>query len=68
MKCGRVLRILSENRERHPEVHWNKMKSIRNVVIHEHFRIDELVLWDTVTQDLPSLVPMVRKILEDDEI
>lgn len=51
-------------RERYPEVPWSEMQGIRNVVVHEYFRIDELILWDTVERDLPPLVPMLEDILE----
>ncbi len=57
-------RIPLEIRDRYPDVPWDSMQGIRNTVFHEYFRIDELVLWDTVKQDLPPLVPKLEEILE----
>ena len=37
---------------------------MRNVVIHQYSRVNVNVLWDTLTQDLPPLVPLLRDILE----
>lgn len=56
--------IPPEVRERWPEVPWPKMQAIRNVVMHEYFRVDVGILWQTIKQDLPPLVPLLRTILE----
>jgi uncharacterized protein with HEPN domain len=37
------------------------MQGIRNVVVHEYFRVDLEILWQTITQDLTSLVPALRE-------
>ena len=31
----------------HPGIPWDKMQVIRNVIVHEYFRIDEEILWKT---------------------
>ena len=49
---------------RYPDVPWAKMRGLRNVAIHEYFRIDVAILWETLTRDLPPLVPLLRDILE----
>jgi uncharacterized protein with HEPN domain len=33
-----------EVQERHQEVPWGKMHGIRNVLVHEYFRLDEEIL------------------------
>jgi uncharacterized protein with HEPN domain len=53
-------------RARWPEVPWEKMQAIRNVVVHEYFRVDVDILWHTITGDLPPLVPFLRSMLERD--
>ena len=52
-----------EVRERHPRLPWGKMQSIRNIVVHEYFRVDIGILWETVKHDLPPLVPLLREML-----
>lgn len=52
---------------RFPEVPWNEMRGIRNVLIHEYFGIDVEVLWETIKRDLPPLLPHLRRILEESE-
>ena len=50
---------------KHPEVPWYDMRGIRNFVIHEYFRADDSVIWDTVLVDLPPLRKLLDKILEE---
>jgi uncharacterized protein with HEPN domain len=59
-----VRHIPAEVRERHPELPWDKMQAMRNIVVHEYFRIDLNILWETVQRDLPPLVPRLREMLE----
>ncbi len=40
------------------------MQAMRNFVFHEYFRIDLDVLWQTVNQNLPPLVPLLRSMLD----
>jgi uncharacterized protein with HEPN domain len=40
------------------------MQAIRNVIVHEYFRLDVAILWQTITQNLPPLEPLLQGILE----
>lgn len=59
-------RIPDDVRARYPHVPWDKMQAIRNVIVHEYFRLDVGILWQTITQNLPPLAPMLREILEQE--
>jgi uncharacterized protein with HEPN domain len=48
-----------------PQIPWARMRGMRNLVVHEYFGIDVNVLWDTVTINLPALLPLLRELLED---
>jgi uncharacterized protein with HEPN domain len=52
-----------EARRRCPDIPWDKMQGIRNVVVHEYFRLDVAILWQTITQSLPPLIPHLPRIL-----
>ena len=47
----------------HPEIPWEKMRGIRNLLAHEYFGVDVSIVWLTATADLPPLVPLLRAIL-----
>jgi len=50
---------------KHPEVPWNDMRGMRNFVVHEYFRADDSVIWDTVQVDLPPLPDLLNKVLKE---
>jgi uncharacterized protein with HEPN domain len=56
--------IPDDVRARHSTVPWAKMQAMRNVVAHDYRRVSTLILWETAADDLPSLVPLLREILE----
>ena len=49
--------------DRHPQVPWKEMRDIRNIVIHEYFGVGLNILWETVRNDLPLLVPLLKEVL-----
>ncbi len=51
--------------EANPQVPWARMRGMRNLAVHEYFGVDEDVLWDTVTVNLPGLLPLLRRMLEE---
>jgi uncharacterized protein with HEPN domain len=50
----------------HPEIPWREMRDMRNEVIPVHFGIKTDVLWGTIQNDLPPLVPLLRNLLKTD--
>jgi len=52
-----------EVQARYPLVPWAKNRGMRNVVAHEYRRIDVMVLWQTIQQDLPPIVPLLAEML-----
>ena len=49
----------------HPEVPREKMRGIRNVVVHEYFGVDAEILWRTARDDLPSLLPLLERMAHE---
>ena len=52
-------------RSQYREIPWKGMTGMRDKVTHEYFGIDLRVLWDTVQQDLPPLVGLMQRVIED---
>jgi hypothetical protein len=48
----------------HPELPWRLMQDMRNVLVHDYPGVDLAVVWRTIQEDLPPLVPLLRRILE----
>jgi uncharacterized protein with HEPN domain len=50
----------------HPHIPWHEMRGMRNILIHEYFGVSLPIVWHTVTQDLPALVPLLNEILDQE--
>lgn len=48
--------------EQHPEVPWGDMRDMRNIVVHEYFGVDLTIVWTTIREDLPVLIPQLENI------
>ena len=40
----------------HPEVPWADIIGMRHKVVHDYLGVDEDIVWQVVTDDLPSLI------------
>jgi uncharacterized protein with HEPN domain len=53
-------------RRAHPEVPWDRMRGLRNLLVHEYFGIDNEIIWVTVQNDVLPLAPTLRRLLDED--
>jgi len=59
---GEAARAIPEDvQKKYPEVPWGKMQGIRNVLVHEYFRLDEEILWNASQEDIPPLIAALEK-------
>jgi uncharacterized protein with HEPN domain len=49
----------------HPEIPWNDMRDMRNIIIHEYFQVNLSIVWQTIQEDINNLEHPLRKLLED---
>lgn len=52
-------------RDRYPDVPWRSMAGIRDKLIHDYVSVNLDVVWKTITQDLPGLLPGIQRVLSD---
>ena len=55
--------VPQEIRQKYPNVPWPKIVSMRNRLIHGYDIVDYKILWDTVAEDLPSLIRELENII-----
>ena len=53
-----------EIQTRYPAIPWDDMRDMRNVVVHEYFRVSYPILWHTIHNNLPPLVEQLQSLLE----
>ncbi len=53
---GEAARSLSAQfKEEHPDIPWEEIVGMRNVIVHEYFGILPDVVWDVIENELPPL-------------
>ena len=43
-----------------PAIDWRGLAGLRDLLAHQYFRIDDAIVWDVVTSELPGLAVRVR--------
>jgi uncharacterized protein with HEPN domain len=49
----------------YPDVPWDKMARMRDMVVHVYFNVDPAILWETIHTHVPALIPRLRTLLDD---
>jgi uncharacterized protein with HEPN domain len=55
--------VAPETQAQYPEIPWPKIISTRNRLIHGYDYVDDDVLWDTLSINLPQLLSQLERIL-----
>ncbi len=64
---GEAARLVPEELQKsHPEIPWRLMRGMRHVLVHEYDRVNAAVVWDTIHANLPPLVPLLQRILDEE--
>jgi uncharacterized protein with HEPN domain len=58
-----------EIKAKYTEIPWRQMIGVRNLLIHEYFGIDNLIIWEIIKTNIPEIKPnIVRAIQEEGDI
>lgn len=60
-----VKNIPDSFRNDYPEVPWQKIAGMRDIVIHGYFRVDLDTVWEAIKRDIPDLKEKILKIKKD---
>ena len=56
-------RIQNSVRQKYPDIPWNKMAGMRDVLIHDYMGVDLKTVWKVTQERLPELKPLLEKLL-----
>lgn len=56
--------IPDDIRDSTPEIPWREITGMRNKLMHEYFGANMKVVWRTVQEDLPAIIPLLKKMLK----
>ncbi len=56
-------RVSREFCDSHPQIPWRAVVGMRHKVVHDYMNVDDDILWDTVTNELPPLIDELEKML-----
>ena len=49
----------------HPDTPWKQVRGMRNYIVHEYFQIDDVVVWDVVSNNLKPLRKQIETYLAE---
>jgi len=55
--------VSREFTDRHPHIPWADIVGMRHKVVHDYLGVDEDIVWQVVTEDLPRLVAALEAIV-----
>ena len=63
---GEAASQLSDDVQRsNPHIEWGRITGMRNRLVHGYFDTDLGVVWDTVSNDLPTLIAQLEPLVPD---
>ena len=52
----------------HPEIPWQDMRDMRNIIAHEYMNVDYNEVWNAVTRDFDELKLLIDRLDVDSEV
>lgn len=62
---GEACRAMSQGlKTQYPEVPWSDIIAMRNILVHEYYRVEKETIWDVAEHKIPALKDWIEGILE----
>ncbi|MCL2220414.1 MAG: DUF86 domain-containing protein [Chitinispirillia bacterium] len=65
IQIGELTNLLDDNfMDTHSNIPWHKLRGLRNRIVHDYDGVDQLLIWDIISEDLADLILQLGKIIE----
>ncbi len=61
-----VRRLSDEFKNAHPEIAWQQIIGMRNILIHDYNNVKLKVMWEVVLTDIPALIKQIEPFIVPD--
>ena len=66
LQIGELSNHVSETfKKLYPQIPWNEMRGLQNIMAHQYASVDFDIIWDTSTKDIPALKRFCDDFLSD---
>jgi len=48
-----------------PDIEWNRIRGLRNRIVHDYFGIDYEIVWSIIENDLKGLIDRLKKLISN---
>jgi uncharacterized protein with HEPN domain len=55
--------ISPELKARHPNVPWKDMVGMRDIIVHQYFRVNLARVWEAVHHEIPTLIRLIEPLV-----
>lgn len=59
-------KVSDETKESNHEIEWRKIEGLRHKLVHDYYKIDLEIVWETKSKSLPQLKIDIEKMLREE--
>ncbi|NEQ97957.1 MAG: DUF86 domain-containing protein, partial [Cyanothece sp. SIO2G6] len=56
-------RLSPEFRNQYPDIPWDNMAGMRDIIAHQYDRLDFEILWNVIHQGIPDIIEQIAPLL-----
>lgn len=68
---GEITHALKKNipdlEQKYSDIEWENIYRLRNIIVHDYYSVDREIIWNSLQEGIPPLIPAIQKIKIDVE-